>query len=362
MASSSEKIEEEKNYFDKRIGFLKEEQTILTSIFKTMKDLGEHFQRLQELFMSDEAMSIIDDTQLSEMITRTGFLSGEILSCQEKQKYYLDEVTTLYNDVKKASKEVGKTLNSEDTEKLEIKSASIFKAKKNIQLSPQLVLSFLDTYKHFCIDGHDFYERKKEGEWRKVSVKDIVLYRNQPLHEILKNENRPLNCIPIALEQIIKEIKERGIVQGIFRECGKVSEIEEIINRMSVTNFKLLEPKELSSLLKRFVRDIPGGLIDIEIQNSLLEIWGMKDIQKSARVKQVFLLLKSLPEENYTLLHKIMELNFDIQLEQKTTLMNATNLSICWTPVLFDMTTFLVKMKEANEIVEIMILGGRQMF
>ena len=182
--------------------------------------------------------------------------------------------------------------------------------------------------------------------------------------EILNEEKRTNKQTPKAIEAIIQELRERGIVEGIFRLSAQNSRVDEIMNRLSLTNFKELSPIELGAVLKKFVHDLPDGVFSEELQQGIVNVWqAMKEDPIELRVKQVCFMIQNQTETAaFTLFRDIMKLNLFIHQHSDVTLMNSMNLSVCWTPSFFDLVQFLSELSTFKEVISNIILNADNCF
>ncbi|KAL7715719.1 Rho-GAP domain-containing protein [Entamoeba marina] len=296
--------------------------------------------------------SYISDEMSSDMIKRAIFLHSTTTICHQNQTKKLAELDELIQTLKQTLK----TLSSDKVDK-KIRTSYL-------SSSPAFACEFLDSYKRFCEDGFLFYKQQKEGVWNERSKQssNVVLYSRRTLKQILIDEQRTDQQIPRALEQLISHLKKNCMVEGIFRISAKNSLIEDLLTKMAVTDFTKLSVIENAAVLKRYVRDIPGGLIDVEVQNSIIKIWDLKDLDVKDRIKQVKMLVQSLSSENYLLLKEILELLNIVYKNESKTRMSAEALAICWSPVLFDLTDLLAYMKEITEIVRLLIINANDLY
>ena len=251
-----------------------------------------------------------------------------------------------------------------ESAKIEKKQSELFQIQNDIKMTIQSSMDFMESFKEFCQIGASFFEANQEEKKLTKRNNNIVLYRKRSLSEILEEEKRTAKQVPKAIESIINELKERGIVEGIFRLSAHNARVDEIMNRLSLTNFKELTPIELGAILKKFVHDLPDGVFSDFLQQSIINVWeGMKSESVEVKTKQVcFMIQNQCSEESFTLFKEIMKLNLYIHQHSDVTLMNSMNLSVCWTPSFFDLVQFLTDLNTFKDVISSVIMNADTCF
>lgn len=87
-----------------------------------------------------------------------------------------------------------------------------------------------------------------------------------------KNSNAK---IPAFISDLMNEIKKRGLnEEGLFRLVGKhdtVSELKHLVNRGVDVNFSSLQINDMTSLLKKYLIELPTPLLTYNIYHKLIE-------------------------------------------------------------------------------------------
>ena len=348
------------NENDEMISFIKEENKIFSNIIKINESLLKEVNALEALYQSHSQDSICatSEDKFISLMNRTIFLNTAYSMCitkQKKAKQYIEEVLD-------EEKKLHSMMHQEKLQK-EVINSNKMKVENDLRNITDIGLLFLDSYKDMCNDGVLFFQEKDRTEKNCVvnekdfeNKKKVVLYNNRKLKDILNDEGRRMDQVPMTIEMIINYLKSNGMVEGIFRRSSSSLVVDDMMTKLSVLDVKTVNVIDQGTLLKRFVRDIPNGLIDGKTQEAMMGIFDIKEFDDNAKAKQCVILLQAtVPPENFALLKNLFSLFGVIDEHKDVTLMTAENTAICWSPILFDITVFFDKLKEINRLIAAMI-------
>ncbi|KAL7721176.1 Rho-GAP domain-containing protein [Entamoeba marina] len=118
--------------------------------------------------------------------------------------------------------------------------------------------------------NHDVEIAKKhhtqyQKAYEENSKSESSSYRNYfgiPLSNLLANENRMNSQIPLGLEKALKYLYSNGLdKEGLFRKSSTVDQISYMKMRFLAISYTNEDPYLVASLIKEFLKEIPGGLI-----------------------------------------------------------------------------------------------------
>ncbi|CAM4494728.1 unnamed protein product [Leuciscus chuanchicus] len=148
----------------------------------------------------------------------------------------------------------------------------------------------------------------------------------EPLIDLRKS-GQMRQGLPLAFMHIVEFVEKHGLSQsGLFRVGGKVKLCQELrkgFDQGSFLEFDSGEIPTLASLLKLFLRELPGGLIPESHRTQLLKVF--RDSKEEELNQAVRMILNSLPEEHFNILCYLILLNR----------MTSKNLSIVFGPTIF---------------------------
>ncbi|KAJ9579856.1 hypothetical protein L9F63_004458, partial [Diploptera punctata] len=145
--------------------------------------------------------------------------------------------------------------------------------------------------------------------------------------------------IPTIVDKCINFVYAHGSMsEGIYRRSGANSNVTKLLTlfRQDAWSVQLTRQDyteyDVSSVLKRFLRDLPEPLLTTELHSQLCEITA--GISGSDRVRHYQNVLEQLPRINYNTTRKLMgHLHFIHQQHEKN-LMPVENLAAIWGPTL----------------------------
>ncbi|XP_045149051.1 arf-GAP with Rho-GAP domain, ANK repeat and PH domain-containing protein 1 isoform X2 [Echinops telfairi] len=145
--------------------------------------------------------------------------------------------------------------------------------------------------------------------------------------------------IPVIVYRCVDYITQCGLTsEGIYRKCGQTSKTQRLLEslRQDARSVRLKEGEQhvddVSSALKRFLRDLPDGLFTRAQRLSWLEASELEDEQKVVRYRE---LLGQLPPVNRATVKALIGHLYCVQCFSDTNQMNTHNLAIVFGPTLF---------------------------
>jgi len=172
------------------------------------------------------------------------------------------------------------------------------------------------------------------------------------------NEGR---TTPLIFNSSINFLKEKGIIEGIFRISGNQQVIDDLKNRWNAGNIVTFENDDVpdvAGLLKAFVRQIPDQLIVKGFYPEWEKLASIQSLSSTEIINfkiELTKLLKKLPPINRLMLKELFSL-LGIISKSPGTKMTAENLATCWTPNLFPIEVIsLVGGSPAYRVVILMI-------
>ncbi|OBZ89450.1 GTPase-activating protein BEM2/IPL2 [Choanephora cucurbitarum] len=191
-----------------------------------------------------------------------------------------------------------------------------------------------------------------------------------PLQILMKD-----NSIPLIVDKCIQEIEKRGLEEvGIYRIAGTgsiVSALKAAFNK-DVTKVNLSAPiwadiNVVADILKQFLRELPEPLATYRYYEEFVATAALEDHDE--RIYSLKLIIKKLPQANYTLLKRIVEHFVIVTDYEATNHMYATNLAIVFGPTLLQPTpspiafaTTMSNIAHHQTIVKYLILNYHYLF
>ncbi|GAB1219109.1 hypothetical protein ENUP19_0013G0040 [Entamoeba nuttalli] len=156
-----------------------------------------------------------------------------------------------------------------------------------------------------------------------------------------------INKIPYPIYDMLEKLSSKWeyiLTEGIFRVPGNMTDIiaikKQYENGESV-NLNNVQISTVASLLKNYLKEIPGFLVNNEnkdLFNATISMFQMDDSLKELVIKNMKDALSFLPFLNYiTLKHVIFHLHLIAQYSQFN-LMDSNNLATVFAPVLFSLS------------------------
>ncbi|XP_005380030.1 PREDICTED: arf-GAP with Rho-GAP domain, ANK repeat and PH domain-containing protein 1 isoform X3 [Chinchilla lanigera] len=146
--------------------------------------------------------------------------------------------------------------------------------------------------------------------------------------------------IPVIVYRCVDYITQCGLTsEGIYRKCGQTSKTQRLLEslRQDARSVHLKEGEQhvddVSSALKRFLRDLPDGLFTRAQRLSWLEASEIEDEEE--KVSRYRELLVHLPPVNRATVKALISHLYCVQCFSDTNQMNTHNLAIVFGPTLF---------------------------
>ncbi|XP_017749938.1 PREDICTED: arf-GAP with Rho-GAP domain, ANK repeat and PH domain-containing protein 1 isoform X6 [Rhinopithecus bieti] len=146
--------------------------------------------------------------------------------------------------------------------------------------------------------------------------------------------------IPVIVYRCVDYITQCGLTsEGIYRKCGQTSKTQRLLEslRQDARSVHLKEGEQhvddVSSALKRFLRDLPDGLFTRAQRLAWLEASEIEDEEE--KVSRYRELLVRLPPVNRATVKALVSHLYCVQCFSDTNQMNVHNLAIVFGPTLF---------------------------
>uniref|UniRef100_A0A671KB60 Rho-GAP domain-containing protein n=1 Tax=Sinocyclocheilus anshuiensis TaxID=1608454 RepID=A0A671KB60_9TELE len=146
----------------------------------------------------------------------------------------------------------------------------------------------------------------------------------------LRKSGQMRQGLPLVLTHIVEFVEKHGLGKnGLFRASGSVKRCRELRISFDQGGFPEFDSGAIltpASLLKVFLRELPGGLIPEPHRTQLLN----GELNQAVRT-----ILNSLPEEHFNVLCYLMFFLSRVAAESHLNLMTSGNLSIVFGPSIF---------------------------
>ena len=188
----------------------------------------------------------------------------------------------------------------------------------------------------------------------------------KPLPEVMEHQKKTfpnLNLkIPLWLDEAFKHLMLKApFTHGIFRVSGDKNVCEQLkndIDQHKSINLKKEDPHNIASLIKQFLRDIPGQLLGDQFSESIISATAATESdEKISKIKRA---LTTVPSHNRALLFRLMLLLWELDSSSYLHEMDAHNLSIVFGPTILKFNPLQLAM--INEAVKELISHFSQIF
>uniref|UniRef100_A0A3Q0SNE7 Rho-GAP domain-containing protein n=1 Tax=Amphilophus citrinellus TaxID=61819 RepID=A0A3Q0SNE7_AMPCI len=160
---------------------------------------------------------------------------------------------------------------------------------------------------------------------RAVAAKDTKLF-GVTLFE-LREQGLVEDGVPLVVRRMVEYLRKDLHREGLFRVNGNVRAVETLKQRLEHgEDVDLLSESDsltIASLLKQYLRDLPGGLVDLTVQQALIQHY------------QVRHLLLQLPDIHHSLLRYLCHFLTLVESNHKDNRMTALNLATVFGPSVF---------------------------
>ncbi|KAK1887040.1 Protein FAM13A, partial [Dissostichus eleginoides] len=164
--------------------------------------------------------------------------------------------------------------------------------------------------------------------------------------------------VPLVMRRMVKHLSTHALNQeGLFRVNGNVRAVETLKQRLeSGEDVDLLSEADsctVASLLKRFLRDLPQGLVDSTVQQALIQ--HHQESGDDVSWSDMRDLLQQLPDVHYSLLQYVCHFLTIVESKHEENRMTAHNLATVFGPSVFQVAPGFEAMKDQNICNKIMV-------
>uniref|UniRef100_A0A672KE96 Family with sequence similarity 13 member A n=1 Tax=Sinocyclocheilus grahami TaxID=75366 RepID=A0A672KE96_SINGR len=156
--------------------------------------------------------------------------------------------------------------------------------------------------------------------------------------------------VPVVVRSMVEYLEKHGLhLEGLFRVNGSVRTVDNLRQRFDggeeVDLHQDADACAVASLLKRFLRDLPEGLIHPSIHSPLIQLYQGESDDFCKDVRE---LLLQLPDIHYSLLHYLCHFLSQVEQEHTHNRMTATNLATVFGPNVFHVSSGFDGIREQN--------------
>ncbi|XP_016395345.1 protein FAM13A isoform X3 [Sinocyclocheilus rhinocerous] len=157
--------------------------------------------------------------------------------------------------------------------------------------------------------------------------------------------------VPVVVRSMVEYLEKHGLrLEGLFRVNGSVRTVDNLRQRFDggeeVDLHQDADACAVASLLKKFLRDLPEGLIHPSIHSPLIQLY--QESSEGDFCKDVRELLLQLPDIHYSLLHYLCHFLSQVEQEHAHNRMTATNLATVFGPNVFHVSSGFDGIREQN--------------
>ncbi|XP_077575454.1 protein FAM13A isoform X1 [Stigmatopora nigra] len=141
--------------------------------------------------------------------------------------------------------------------------------------------------------------------------------------------------VPLVVRKMVEHLRDNALeLEGLFRVNGSVRAVEALRQRLESDQDADIGDETdafaVASLLKRYLRDLPQGLVEPAVQEALVQECSDKGSCSSLRER-----LKELPSLHFSLLSYLCHFLTQVDRNQQDNRMNAENLATVFGPNVF---------------------------
>nr|XP_023419891.1 protein FAM13A-like [Cavia porcellus] len=153
----------------------------------------------------------------------------------------------------------------------------------------------------------------------------------------LQQQGLTKDGVPTMVRSIVEYLVQRGLTQeGLFRVDGSMKAVEQLQRAWESGVHVDLGPGDVraaASLLKRFLRELPGGLVPSVLRPRLLRL--CHDGGDDAQENSLRGLIEELPDSHYRLLKYLCQFLTEVAKHHTQNRMNVYNLATVFGPNFF---------------------------
>ncbi|KAM6940691.1 protein FAM13A [Xenentodon cancila] len=164
--------------------------------------------------------------------------------------------------------------------------------------------------------------------------------------------------VPSVVRRMVEHLRRHALHQeGLFRVNGNVRAVETLKQRLeSGEDADLLSESEsctVASLLKKYLRDLPEGLVDSPVQQMLIQHY--QECGDDGPCSDVRDLLRQLPDVHYSLLRYLCHFLTLVESNHNDNRMTALNLATVFGPSVFHVSPSFEAIRDQNICNKIMV-------
>ncbi|KAJ1932943.1 Rho GTPase-activating protein, partial [Linderina pennispora] len=198
-----------------------------------------------------------------------------------------------------------------------------------------------------------------------------------PLATQVERDGHP---IPLIIVKCTKAVEAFGLQnEGIYRQSGQSSQVARLRNEFNLDADNVdLQPSanaadinNITSVLKMYLRELPGGLIPHPHRDKLLGMFPFEDDQQPQQdtenmVNVVVRTMRALPRMNVEILNYLVAHLDKVQAFQEFNMMNSENLGIVFGPTIIpsgdDPVNAAMDIRRSAKVVKFMLDNRRAIF
>ncbi|XP_061737035.1 protein FAM13A isoform X1 [Nerophis ophidion] len=156
--------------------------------------------------------------------------------------------------------------------------------------------------------------------------------------------------VPLVVRRMVEHLRKNALRQeGLFRVNGNVRAVEALRQRLENEEDVDLSDSDIctvASLLKKYFRDLPQGLVDSAVQKEL--ILHYQECGDDGSCSDLRDLLKHLPDVHHSLLRYLCHFLTMVESNQKENRMTAHNLATVFGPSVFHVAARIEALNDQN--------------
>ncbi|XP_067849766.1 rho GTPase-activating protein 1 isoform X1 [Heptranchias perlo] len=170
--------------------------------------------------------------------------------------------------------------------------------------------------------------------------------------QMLREKHPDNKTIPLVLEQSVAYIKKYGLnKEGIFRRSANMYLVKEVLDRYNAgvsVDFESYQDVHLAAvMLKTFLRELPEPLLTYNLYDQVVSFG---KVSQGNQVDTVAEMIRSLPEDNYTVLRYLVEFLGMVADYSELNKMTPSNLALVFGPTLMWAKDAAISLSAINPI------------